>query len=153
MLLAPGDGAAFSFLVTEKGPVGVGARANPDVVRCRLYTESGHPIGEGVVQLHDLEPGRYLLVAWVPEDASPAVVQPAVVGLEKPSSDLPTRSSELSTVRRWTMKKLWWVLLIALLTASAIPAQVPPSGTLVRPAGAKPKRSSSRTVSCAAGTR
>jgi hypothetical protein len=79
--VAPGGTAAFGFAVAHKTEVGVGVRAEPDVVAARLLDAAGRVLGEGVAQLHTLAPGRYVLEARVPADAPATLVRPALVGL------------------------------------------------------------------------
>jgi hypothetical protein len=88
-LLAPGSGHGFQFTVDRAGPVGVGVRADPDTVHCQLSDADGTLIGSGVVQKHDLEPGDYLLVVRVPAESEAVRARPAVVGLDRPSTDPP----------------------------------------------------------------
>ena len=87
--VAPGGTALFGFEVTQAGNVGVGVRAEPDRVAVRLLDARGAGLGEGVAQLHRLEPGRYLLEARVPTDAPTATVRPAVVGIAPPPAGPP----------------------------------------------------------------
>jgi hypothetical protein len=79
--VAPGGMAAFAFKVEHAGPVGVGIRAEPDNVAVRLLDAAGRTLGEGVAQLQQLRPGRYVLEARVPPDGAPTLVRPALVGL------------------------------------------------------------------------
>ena len=79
--VAPGGTAAFGFTVAHTGEIGVGVRAEPDVVSARLLDAAGRVLGEGVAQLHTLAPGRYVLEARVPVDAPATLVRPALVGL------------------------------------------------------------------------
>jgi hypothetical protein len=88
-LLPPGGGRAYRFVIAEAGPVGVGVRASADVVGCDLVDAAGRLLGRGVVQMHDLEPGDYVMVVGAPTDAAPVRIQPAVVGLERPSAGPP----------------------------------------------------------------
>jgi hypothetical protein len=88
VLLAPASSHAFAFTVTEAGTIGLGVRAEADVVGCRLLSadgpDAGRELGRGVVQMHELEPGTYLMLVDLPADARPTRVRPAVVGLERP---------------------------------------------------------------------
>jgi uncharacterized protein len=81
MALAPGGSAAFGFEVVRSGPVGVGLRAEPDRLQVRLLAADGKLLGEGVAQLQQLKPGRYVLEASVPADATTTLLRPAIVGI------------------------------------------------------------------------
>lgn len=87
--VAPGATALFGFEVTRAGPIGVGIRSEPDRAMVRLLDAAGKPLGEGVSQLHRLEPGRYLLEARIPADGRTTTVRPAVIGITPRSSDPP----------------------------------------------------------------
>jgi hypothetical protein len=89
VLLAPGSAHAFRFVVPEAGRIGVGVRADTDVVEAELVDEAGRRLGRGIVQLADLDAGGYLLVVRVPDDAVPVRIRPAVVGLERPATGPP----------------------------------------------------------------
>lgn len=80
--VASGGAALFGFTVETAGEVGIGIRAEPDRVAVRLLDAQGAPLGEGVVQMRRLEPGRYLIEARVPADAPATLMRPAVVGIE-----------------------------------------------------------------------
>jgi hypothetical protein len=88
-LLPPGGSRAYRFAISQTGPVGVGVRADADVVGCDLVDAAGRLLGRGVVQMHDLDPGDYVMVLRAPTDAAPVRIQPAVVGLERPSTGPP----------------------------------------------------------------
>lgn len=77
----PGGSVLFGFTVKNKGPVGIGVRSDPDLASVRLRAGDGHEIGSGVVQMHDLTPGQYVLEADLPADAPVTLIRPAVVGL------------------------------------------------------------------------
>lgn len=88
-LLAAGDAIAYRFTVPAAGRIGVGVRADPDTVDCRLLDAAGSELGSGVVQLHELGPGDYLLLVSQPATAGVSRVRPAVVGLEQPPDTPP----------------------------------------------------------------
>ncbi len=88
VLLPPGGGHVFRFRVTTAGPVGVGVRAEADTVDCELLAD-GKSLGSGVVQMHDLQPGEYLLVLRLAAGGQPVRARPAVVGIETPSTGPP----------------------------------------------------------------
>jgi hypothetical protein len=89
VLLAAGATRLFSFTVTQDGPVGIGVRANPDVVECTLLDRSGKRLGSGVVQMPTLKPGTYLLALHVPPEVGPVTARPALAGVELPSTGPP----------------------------------------------------------------
>ncbi len=89
VLLSAGATRYFSFRVAEPATVGVGVRADQDVVSCRLLDRHGNVIGEGVVQQHDLAPDTYLLALHLPEDMAPVRARPAVVGVARPTPGPP----------------------------------------------------------------
>lgn len=89
VLLAPGAARYFSFNIERKGPLGIGVRAAPDTVSCRLLDAAGRTIGEGIVQMPNLAPGSYLLAVRAPADGGPVSVRPALAGLVPPGSDPP----------------------------------------------------------------
>lgn len=90
VLLPAGSTRVFSFEVSRAGSIGVGVRASTDVVSTTLLDESGRTLGRGVVQMHELSPGRYLLAIESPSDAPAVTVRPAVAGIEPPSTGPPS---------------------------------------------------------------
>lgn len=91
VLLPPGAGRGFRFTVPA-GPatlVGVAVRSSSPHADCVLLDAKGRPLGEGVAQMHELEPGDYLLLVRLPASSGPARIRPAVVGLEYPPSGPP----------------------------------------------------------------
>ncbi len=87
--LAPGATALFGFEVKRASNIGAGVRSDPERASARLLDASGKPIGEGVAQMHKLQPGRYLLEARAPASGETLVVRPAVVGLTPPDNGPP----------------------------------------------------------------
>ncbi len=88
--LAPGESRAFGFRLEEERTVGVGLRAEREVVQGRLVNAHGETLGEGVVQLHQALPtGRYYLIAHLPPGETPVLVRPALVGSEAPDDLIP----------------------------------------------------------------
>ncbi len=80
--IAPGAAAVFGFTVTAEGAVGLGVRADPDIVAVRLIDEGGRELGRGVSMLRKLAPGHYLLEASVPPNGRTTLVRPTVLGIE-----------------------------------------------------------------------
>ncbi|NNG02268.1 MAG: hypothetical protein HKM93_23020 [Desulfobacteraceae bacterium] len=87
--LAPGENRLFSFAVTTPGRVGVGVRGDSDQAVSRLMDNEGRVLGQGLVQIHDLPAGTYVLEVSVPKDARAVQVQPAVVGIQPPDKGPP----------------------------------------------------------------
>jgi hypothetical protein len=88
-LLAAGDTSLFSFTVTREGPVGIGVRANPDVVDCTLLDSAGRALGSGTVQMPTLKPGTYLLALHAPTATGPVQARPALAGVVLPGTGPP----------------------------------------------------------------
>ncbi|MCP4657565.1 MAG: hypothetical protein GY856_19340, partial [bacterium] len=89
ILLATGESRIFSFTVEHSATVGVGVRADADVVETVLLDAEGRRLGEGVVQMHELASGDYLLSLTLPATAPPVRARPVVVGLEPPGTGPP----------------------------------------------------------------
>lgn len=88
-VLAPGGTLLYGFEVTRAGEVGVGVRATPDQAEVRLLDAMGQVLGEGLVQLRRLTPGRYVLDVRAPALGGTLTVRPALVGLVPPASGTP----------------------------------------------------------------
>lgn len=89
VLLGAGGTRAFSFEVARNGPVGIGVRADSDVVETTLWTAGGKKLGSGVVQMPQLSPGSYVLAIHAPAGSRPVVARPALAGIKPPSLDPP----------------------------------------------------------------
>jgi hypothetical protein len=87
--VAPGATALFGFEVTRAGPVGVGIRSEPDRAMVRLLDATGKSLGDGVAQLHRLDPGRYFVEARIPASGRTTTIRPAVIGIKPPPSGPP----------------------------------------------------------------
>ncbi|WP_342234783.1 hypothetical protein [Inquilinus sp. OTU3971] len=87
--VASGGTALFGFTVEKDSDIGIGVRAEPDRARVRLLDADGRSLGDGVVQMRHLAPGRYLIEAQVPPDAPATLVRPAVVGIKARPSGPP----------------------------------------------------------------
>ncbi|MDA8017986.1 MAG: hypothetical protein MPN21_11115 [Thermoanaerobaculia bacterium] len=88
LLLAPGSTRYASFEVRRAGQVGVGVRADAEVVAVHLLDSQRArrvDLGDGVMLMDDLKPGRYLMTMSLPADHPPVRVRPVVVGLEPPT--------------------------------------------------------------------
>jgi uncharacterized protein len=87
--LPPGQSRLFSFTVKEERAIGVGVRASVDIASCRLLNAAGEEIGRGLVHMHTLKPGTYLLAVDVPADGVAVDIEPALVGLTPPDKGPP----------------------------------------------------------------
>jgi hypothetical protein len=87
--LAPGQSRAFTFTLADTRTVGVGVRASVDVATCRLLNADGSEIGRGLVHMHELKAGNYVLVVDAPSDGPAIDIEPALVGTELPSKGPP----------------------------------------------------------------
>jgi hypothetical protein len=88
-VLAPGGTILFGFEVTRAGEIGAGVRSEPDRADVRVLDESGHVVGEGVAQMHRLDPGRYVLEVRAPMQGATLTVRPALVGIAPPPTGPP----------------------------------------------------------------
>jgi hypothetical protein len=89
VLLAPGSGRVFSFLLERASDVGIGVRASSDRVESTLLDRTGKPLGSGVVQMHALEAGTYYVHLRTPQSSPPVRARPAIAGLDVPPPDPP----------------------------------------------------------------
>jgi hypothetical protein len=64
-------------------------RASVDIAQCRLLDAAGKTLGSGIVQMHKLPAGTYLLAVAAPADASPFEIRPALVGVHEPDPGPP----------------------------------------------------------------
>ena len=87
--LAPGQSRAFRFTLTDTRTIGVGVRASVDIATCRLLNEDGSEIGRGLVHMHELKAGNYVLVVDAPSDGPAIDIEPVLVGSELPSRGPP----------------------------------------------------------------
>lgn len=103
-LLGPGESVLYSLTPRGAGRVGVGVRAVPDAVDAVLLDAAGHPLGSGVIQLHELEARPHLLLVSAPADGPPVLIRPAVAGLDPPDDGPPRevleRYLDLATAAR-----------------------------------------------------
>jgi hypothetical protein len=87
--VAPGATALFGFEVTRAGSIGVGIRSEPDRAMVRLLDAAGKSLGDGVAQLHRLDPGRYFVEARIPTTGRTTTIRPAVIGIKPAPSGPP----------------------------------------------------------------
>jgi len=90
VMVGAGSSALFGFTMPREGWVGIGIRAEPDLAQVRLLDAQGEERGRGLAQLHRLQPGRYIIEARVPADATATALRPAILGLTpRPSGPPP----------------------------------------------------------------
>ncbi|MBC9207784.1 hypothetical protein IBL26_13140, partial [Roseomonas aerophila] len=90
VMVGAGSSALFGFTMPREGWVGIGIRAEPDLAQVRLLDAQGEERGRGLAQLHRLPPGRYIIEARVPADATATALRPAILGLTpRPSGPPP----------------------------------------------------------------
>ncbi len=88
-LLGPGDSRLYRFTLPAAQAIGLGVRASRDVVGSVLLDAGGTELGRGLVQMHELPAGDYLLRVEAPADGEAVEVQPALVGSEAPDTGPP----------------------------------------------------------------
>ena len=88
-MLAPGDSRLYHFHLAQPRTVGLGVKASVDIVSCTLLDAMGTEIGRGLLQMHDLDAGDYLLRVEAPPDGETVQVQAVVVGDQPPDSGPP----------------------------------------------------------------
>lgn len=90
VMVGAGGSALFGFTMPREGWVGLGIRAEPDLAQVRLLDAQGAEQGRGLAQLHRLQPGRYVIEARIPADATATALRPAILGLTpRPSGPPP----------------------------------------------------------------
>ena len=89
-MIAPGAGRAFLFELKADGPIGIGVRSDASEIEALLIAATGKTVGRGVVQMHELEKGAYLLFVYAPDGAKPARARPALVGIDPPPTGPPS---------------------------------------------------------------
>jgi hypothetical protein len=82
--LSAGETRIYSFALAQEQTIGVGLRASVDIAQCHLLDSTGRRLGSGIVQMHKLPAGTYLLAVEMPADAAPVVIRPALVGVRAP---------------------------------------------------------------------
>lgn len=98
--LAPGDTRILRFVLTKKRRIGLGIRANREVVRATLLTPAFEVLAEGQQQFIELPEGLYFVRLSVPRGAGSTVCTVHLVG-QKPPPDTPPES----VIRRLTGEK------------------------------------------------
>jgi hypothetical protein len=79
----------YSFDVKGERAVGIGVRADSEVVDAVLMDNRGRNVARGASQMWTLDPGTYLLALSVPADAGPVTARPSIVGLDTPDTGPP----------------------------------------------------------------
>jgi hypothetical protein len=87
--LPPGQSRLFSFNLPAPRTIGVGVRASVDIATCRLLTLAGEELGRGLIHIHDLPAGTYLLAVDVPSEGVAVDIEPALVGATLPGTGPP----------------------------------------------------------------
>lgn len=88
-LLGAGQVRLYGFHVARWGTVGLGVRADSDIVSATLLSPTGARLGDGLVQMPELAAGDYLLSVRAPSDSAPIRIRPAVAGIEPPGGGPP----------------------------------------------------------------
>jgi hypothetical protein len=88
-ILGGGGSKMYRFEVKQPGPIGLGVQASSDVVSGVLMNDTGNILSQGVVHMPELAPGQYVFAISVPLESPPVRVRPALVGLERPSTNPP----------------------------------------------------------------
>ncbi len=92
VLMAPGESRTFSFRVKRKEKVGVGTRADADLLTCSVFRNNGKLLGEGYQQYLTLDAGTYFLrVCFPPGKHTPVHFRPVVLGLAPPPEGPPDK--------------------------------------------------------------
>jgi uncharacterized protein len=87
--LGAGETRLFGFTLAQEQTIGVGLSASVDIVNCRLLDAGGKTLGTGIVEMHKLPPGAYVLAVTAPADAAPIAIRPALVGVRPPDTGPP----------------------------------------------------------------
>jgi len=83
-LLMGGQSSMYTFTLGDKATIGFGAKADSDLVYCRLLDSHGHELATGIIGSAELPAGQYYLQIVLPAAAAPVKLRPALVGLKKP---------------------------------------------------------------------
>jgi hypothetical protein len=82
--LPAGSARAFTFGLMRSVKVGLGMRSTSDDIDVNLFDAGGTLLGSGIVQMPELQPGRYVVVVSAPAAADPVAVRPVLLGLDEP---------------------------------------------------------------------
>ncbi len=90
ILLAPGEAHGARFFIPERRTIGVGVRSDPDAATVELFDDAGKCLDRGLILMHELEAGQYILIIRAGLDAdTPLRLRPALVGIKGPPSGPP----------------------------------------------------------------
>ena len=87
--LGAGETRLYGFTLAQEQTIGVGLRASVDIAQCRLLDAGGKTLGTGIVEMHDLPAGSYVMAVTAPADTAPIEIRPALVGLRRPDTGPP----------------------------------------------------------------
>ncbi|HUH83077.1 MAG TPA: hypothetical protein VLX85_00615, partial [Stellaceae bacterium] len=87
--LGAGETRLYGFTLAQEQSIGVGLRASVDIAQCRLLDAGGKTLGTGIVEMHKLPAGSYVLAVTAPPDTAPIEIRPALVGLRRPDTGPP----------------------------------------------------------------
>jgi len=87
--VAPGEVRLYRFSLRSDGEVGLGLRAEADVLECAVLDEGQRLVGEGCQQFLRLRAGSYLLLVRTGEALRPARFRPVLLGLAGGRSEVP----------------------------------------------------------------
>jgi len=88
-MLAPGASRLYRIHLDAPRSIGVGVKSSVDTVGCTLLNATGAELGRGLLQMHELPAGDYLLRVEAPADGSTVAVRAVVVGLHPPGEGPP----------------------------------------------------------------
>jgi hypothetical protein len=87
--VGPGEARLARFTVRSEGQVGLGLRAEADVLECAVRDAEGRLLGEGCQQFLRLAAGAYLLEVRTRDPDRPARFRPVLLGLAGARSEVP----------------------------------------------------------------
>ncbi len=89
IMLSPGRPQSFVFTLKREAEVGLGVRSNDSLVQAKLTDHKGQTLGQGIVQMHRLPAGTYVLSLSLPRSGRPVRARPALVGINPPDTGPP----------------------------------------------------------------
>ena len=87
--LGPGSEVLYVLNLTESQEIGIGIRTSSLAVSAKLQDEQGVTLGSGLIQMHKLAAGNYLIALELPQDAETAEVHVVITGLNPPGPGVP----------------------------------------------------------------
>ncbi|MBN2498519.1 MAG: hypothetical protein JXR96_28265 [Deltaproteobacteria bacterium] len=85
----PGEARIFRFRVLAAGHIGLGLRADADLLECKVLDPNLKVLGTGCHQYRDLDKGTYLLEVRCPGGSRPMRFRPVLLGLSGTRSMVP----------------------------------------------------------------